>query len=1071
MKPPLPQAVARRCALLLSLSLAFAGALVAQATTTVSGTVTDEDGEALIGATVIVTGAPGVGTSTDVDGAYALTVPAATESLTYSYIGYANRVVEIAGRTQIDVRLGADQNLLDEVVVVGYGTVAKRNLAGSVDQISQKQIENVPVTSLEQTLAGQVQGVQFRQGSGQPGAGAEILIRGIGSLTGDGNAPLIVIDGIPYGNYNAQTNNFLSLVNPNDIATISVVRDAAEKAIYGSRASAGLILITTKRGAGAEPTISFNSYVGVQTIPGFEKPDVLNATELATLLAARETDIDLAAGREVDIPENLRDPAQYGAGTDWFDLITRDAMMTNADISVRGGSDRVRYAFSAGYTNQEGVIKTSFFERYTARLNLDVDATDWLNVSVNIAPSWTEKRNSDTDAGSGQFSAYNVVLTSRWADPTGRAYDDDGNLTNTTEGELIPFFQANPLFRLENEYTLRTNRQLITDFKARADLGGGFTLSATLGGNLRFNNTARFTGSEVFGGSLQPFNTQPTAAALSGRAERQRLVFETQLGFARDLGQGGRHSVDAFVGYASEIEKNLGFEASGSNLIDENFTIFNSSNIAPFNPFDPSTGTQINFRAGESLVEQTLLSYLGRVRYDYDQRYFATFAMRSDGSSRFGRNVRFAYFPSVSLAWDVAREAWFADATGGIVSRMRLEASAGLSGSNTIRDYRYQGDIGRSSYVFGGNAAPGLQPTNLPNQDLSWEENEQLDIGIQTGFFEDRLGFKATYYQQTTSGLLFNAPIPPVSGFGTLFQNLGSIRNRGVELGLNLRPVSTDKFIWNVNANASANRGTVLALGAGDDPTLRTTSAGTGTPISWTVVGDEIGQFYGLQMTGLFTPEQLDDPNTPRYPGARVGGPNFVDGNGDGVLSRDPGDISDFVKIGNPWPDFTFGLNTDLTYGSWGLRISSLGEVGSQIFNLFHEVTYNTEGVFNVDRAVSDPYRFGSEDYSLRPPIMLGNASNTYRTRSSTQVLDGTYWRINNVTLSYNFERLTSLDAFRWLKGGQVYFAVQNALTFSSYPGNPQIKRVTNSGTIERNIQYGAYPSARTFQVGTTINL
>ncbi len=620
------------------------------AQSTVTGLVEDAEGEPLIGVNITVASDASVGTVTDFDGRYELVVPAIAKALRVSYVGYTEQVVQLAGRSSVNVVLTNDASLLSEAIVVGYGTVARKNLSGSVDQISEKQINNVPVTSFEQTLAGQVQGVQFRQGSGQPGAGAEILIRGVGSFTGDGNAPLIVIDGVPFGNYNAQTNNFLSLVNPNDISTITVVRDAAEKAIYGSRASAGLILITTKRGGSTKPTISFNSYVGMQEVPDYEKPDVLDATELATLLAARETDIDLAAGRPVEIPEQFLNPERYGEGTNWFDLITRNAPVYNADLSIRGGAENVRYSISAGITDQDGVIKTSSFKRYTARANVDVDVTKWLTIGLNIAPSWTETRNSDTDAGSGQFSAYNVALTSRWADPTGRAYDDDGNLTISTKGDLIPFFQANPLYRLENEYTIRVNRQLISDLKARADLGNGFSLSGTLAGNLRFNNISSFSGSRVFGGSLTPDNRQPTASASSGRAEVQRLVFESQLGYARKLGASKRHDIDAFVGYATEFQKDIGLSAGGSNLIDENFRIFNSGNIQPFNPFDPSTGTQINFDAGENITEQTLISYLGRARYSFDERYFATIAIRSDGSSRFGRNNRFATFPSLSLA-------------------------------------------------------------------------------------------------------------------------------------------------------------------------------------------------------------------------------------------------------------------------------------------------------------------------------------------------------------------------------------------------------------------------------------
>ena len=1064
-----------RLAAAAALPLALPGLLLAQGL--VSGTVTDAQGVPLIGANVTVASAAGVGTITDIDGLYTLDVPPGADSLVFSYIGYAEQTVGIDGRSRVDVVLSDDANLLDEVVVVGYGTVARKNLAGSVDQISEQRIENLPITSLDQSLAGQVQGVQFRQASGQPGGGAEILVRGIGSLTDDGNAPLIVIDGVPYGNYDAQTNNFLSLVNPNDIASITVARDAAEKAIYGSRASAGLILITTKRGRQAAPSVSFNTYVGVQTIPGFEEPDVLNATELATFFR-ENLDDRIAAGQTVNIPESLEgDLTRYGEGTDWFDAITENAPMYNADVSIRGGSDRVQYSLSLGYTNQQGVVIESEFQRYTARLNVDVDVTDWLTVSANLAPSWTDNRTGASESGTMGFSAYDVTSVARWADPTAPLRDEDGDLALSTQGDILPFYTANPVYRLRNDRTDRENRQILSNVRGVAQLGGGFSVATSLAGNLRFNNIRAFrSGSVLPAGNLAPpliFNPN-NAEIRSGRAEQQRLIWESTLNYETALGGDGRHSVDAFVGYATELTKDVNFSSRGNAIEDENFELINSGNIFTVDPFDPGAGTQINFSTSEGIVERALISYLGRARYSYDGKYFATVAVRSDGSSRFGPDRRFATFPSASLAWAVGEEDWFP--TDGVVSGLRVETSFGLSGSNTVADYRYQGPVGRRvndrdfNYNFGGTLARGAFITEIPNAELGWEETEQLDVGAQVGLLDDRLRVKGTYYEQTTTGLLFDTPIPQVSGFGGRFANIGEIVNRGAEFGVDATLVRGDRFIWSADANVSLNRNEIVRLGPGEDPTLRAAPTGQGTQVSWSVVGEPLAQFYGLQITGLYTEEEINDSTVPKYPGATVGSPRFVDGDGDGVLERGRGEFDDFVKIGDPFPDFVFGLNTRLTYDDFTLQILTHGEVGSQIYDLQREQTLNTENVFNVDRLALDRFRPGDDDFSVRPPTVVDvNASNTYRTRSSASVLDAGFWRFSNIQLTYDLSALAT--RLPWLTRGSVYASVQNAFIFSQLDGNPMIGRTAASGSGERNIRNGAYPSTRTFTLGATIVL
>ncbi len=1066
MQKPLPPNYTIRLLPLLLL-LCLASALAAQRT--ITGQVTDSGGLEVIGANVTVTGAAGLGTITDLDGLYTLDVPADFDSLTFSYVGLAPQTVAIAGRSTIDIRLDDGALALEEIVVVGYGTVKQRDYIGAADQVTSRNLENVAVTSFDQALAGQVAGAQIRTGTGQPGSGAEILIRGVGSLT-SGNEPLIVIDGVPFGNYNGQTNNLLSLINPNDIESVSVIRDAAEKAIYGSRAAAGLILITTKRGRKeAKPTISFNSYAGVQTIPDYEKPDVLNAEELATFLRQRIEDEAAFRGTEPVIPDNLQNPASYGEGTDWFDAITRSGRMYNTDISLRGGSDKARYAISLGYTKQEGVIIESGFERYTARANFDLDVTDWLTVSMNLAPSWTETRTGDTDAGAQQFAAYNILAVTRWADPSAPLTDANGDPTLTTLGSLIPFYQANPVYKLRNQYALRNNRQLLSRISGVAQLPiPGLTLNSGLAGNLVFNNNRSFGPGSVVGGNLTPLNTDPGANsfASAGRFENQRLVWETQLAYQAEFGLDKRHNLNAFAGYTTEIARSINFGINGSRVIDENFEYFNSGNIATNRPATPET-PETFFSGSEQVDENSLISYLGRVRYSFDSRYFVNLAARIDGSSRFGPNNKYGAFPSVSVGWRPTREPWFPSAYW--LSDLRFEVAYGLSGNNNIGDYRWQGGVGGSAYVIGNSRAIGRQLGALPNFDLGWEEAAQLDAGFDIGLFKDRVTLKALYYEQTTRGGLFNTPIPNISGFGTKIDNVGEILNRGVEVQLNSRPVVREKLVVNIGGNVSFNRTEVISLGPAENAAIRTTNAGNSAPMSWTLVGEPVAQYYGNKLLGLYTPEMLTDASVPKYPGAQVGSPFYVDGDGDGVLEF--GVIDDFVKIGNPFPEFTAGLTANVSYGPFDLRVIGTGEFGFDILDLVQEIQLNTDGVFNNDRVVLDRFRPGSTDYSLRVPNTYGGAaaSQRYRASSSASVKDGTYFQIANVTLTYKLNDLAARAP--WLAAGSVYVSAQNALMFTKFDGNPQIQRAAANNATERNVRYGAYPVPRTFTLGFALTL
>ena len=1030
-----------------------AGLLGAQSV--VTGTVSDEDGIALIGVSVYPEGNTAAGTLTDLDGNYTLTLGPEDDRLVFSYVGYERRVIDVDGRTTIDLRMGENPETLQEVVVVAYGEAKREDIVGAVDQVTNKEIENLQVNSFDQALSGQVAGVQIRTGSGRPDGGAELLLRGVGT-TGD-NAPLIVIDGIPYGNYNAQNNNFLSLINPNDIESISVIRDASGKALYGSRAGNGLIIITTKRGRKGKPTINVNVTSAVQTIPEFERPDILNATELARFLREREED-NPALDPE-DYNPAFDNPEQYGEGTDWYDLITRTGSRQNVDLSIRGGTDNVLYSVAGGYTRNEGVIKNTDFTRYTFRASLDADITSWLKFGVNIQPSQTESNVAGIDPGNGQFQAYHPLQVARWADPSAPAYDADGNLTQTTLGELLPFYQANPLFKIENLQNTQVNRQILSQFNAEATLLPGLRIKELVGVNLLFNRGRNFNPSTVVGDGLTPALTadpQSRSSAGTGRYENLRLISETTAAYDRTFGD---HSLGALAGYIVEWTQETFFNASGSRVLNEDFTLFNSGNIATFNPTNPEE-TRIFFNAEEFFAEQALISYIGSLKYNFRQKYYATANIRRDASSRFGPGLQAAVFPSLALAWRVSKEPWFPK---GVINDLRFELSVGETGNNRIGNYEYQGNIGGQPYVLGGALARGFSVTDLPNPLLAWEQIEQTDVGLEMGLLQDRINLEATYYTSTTNDLLFRARLPAISGFGGIQSNIGSIRNRGVEVQLRTKPVVRDNLVWTFDANVSVNRNEILQLGFDNTPIFQT-SAGNGTQIVRSFPGRPVGDYYGLQLLGLFTPEMLADGDIPRYPGAVPGSPNYVDGDGDGQL--EVGD--DYVFLGNPFPDFNYGLTSFLTYGDVSLRVVGYGEQGSLIFDLAREIELNTDGVFNVRREVMDRFRPGDTDYSLRPPTTATAASSQrFRAPSSASIVDGSFFKISNVTLSYKFDRL--LEKVAAIRGLTASFSIQNALVFSAFDGNPEVGRASNA--FERNINYNTYPSTRTYSFGLNFNL
>lgn len=1023
---------------------------------TITGTVQDAEGEPLIGGNVVVKETT-LGTITDFDGKFRLEIPNESEILIFSYLGYITQEVEIDNQTNFEVVLQESINQLDEVVVIGYGTRDRAQLIGAVSKIQSENINELQINSVEQALSGQVSGVQLRA-NGAPGSGPEVLIRGVAS-TGGNNAPLYVVDGIPLGNLNSQRDNFiLNSIDPASIESISVLKDASAKAIYGSRASNGVVVINTKRGKIGKPTVTFGISYGAQSIPDFEKPDILNAEELRQYLIQFYDDREFAQGSLSNAESAERDRlmglGNQGPGTDWFDEITQTAPFQQYNIGVNGGNESVRYNVSTSYNKQEGTLINTGFERFSIRANMDVKITDRVRFGIDLSPTRTLATGGRTDAGSNNFSIFEAVSLTRWVDPSAPVYREDGSLTNLTNGNLIQFYNANPVYLLTSRVDERRTNQILLGTYLEVDVIKGLKLR-TFGSVQNIDRrSVSFEPSDLPGTSLTP-NLAGTRRAIASTGESNNFnwIWENTLNYSKTFA--GDHRIDALAGFTMEkrIAENTNINAM--NLIDQSIIIPSFGNV------DPSNVN--NFTGGAGFTENALVSLIGRLDYSYKAKYYLTATIRRDGSSRFGEDTRFGNFPSVAAAWRISNEPFFEGLTD-VFSDLKIEAGFGISGSNAnIGNYQAQGQInaGNADYVFGGEQAAGSFVGTLPNSFLTWEEAKEINMGIDIGLWNNRLYLGVDYYDIETEGFLAGLPLPQSSGYGSILTNLGSIQNRGIEIELGLKDILKNSNVkWNANINFTRNRSKTLELAA---------TAGFIRPgviaraFTETKVGEEVGLYRGFQVTGLFTQAEIDDPNVPKYNGAVEGSLKFLDGNGDGVL----GDSEDFVVIGNPNPDFIFGIVNNFKFKNFDLNIVMNGAIGQQIWNGWHQYNGNQDGVFNVNRRQLERWRPGQDPNSTNIP---GTASvrsrQLYRLPNSIgQLEDASYLWVRNITLGYNFKIQNIFNSAR------VYLSAQNPLLFTEYEnGNPEVNRSGDTALV-RNVNYGSYPIARIFTLGINVSL
>ena len=952
--------------------------------------------------------------------------------LVFSFIGYVSEEIAVNEQSVIDVRLLSDVMSLSEVVVVGYGTQLKREVTGAVQTVDAQELQDLPVAQVTQKLQGRLAGVQINQTTGKPGQGMSVRIRGQLSVSG-GSDPLYVVDGFPI-------TGDIGSINPDEIQEISVLKDAASTALYGSRAANGVVLITTKKGKPGQTNISFTAYAGVQEVPREGRLEMMDAVEFVRFKKEYYED----AGQPV--PEIFQDPSQYeGKNNDWYDALLRNAPIQSYSLAISTNREKVSTAIVAGIFDQQGVVLNSEFRRYSLRINTNYDVSDKIRLGFNLAPSYIEDNIPETDGTRGTGILFNALHT--W--PIMPIYDENGELTrfNRFPAETGNIFAyANWVRSVEEIDNETTEVNLLSNAFIEYEPIEGLVLKSTFNAELYNSKYFFFNPSTATGRINVPLPT--TAFSIRENIEDFSWLNENLATYTRSFND---HNLELLVGFTNQKFRRNRTRIQADTYADDRLpTIQGAINI---NRAGTNSGVE----------EWSLTSVLSRFTYNFKGKYLFTASIRSDGSSRFGADNRWGTFPSASIGWVVSDE----DFLKGIeaISFAKLRASYGVTGNNNIGNYTQYALIDNTvNAVFGDNVAPGAVVTSLANNNLGWETTEQFDVGFDLGLFNDRIQFMYDYYKKTTTNLLFNVQIPQDSGFGNFNDNIGEIDFWGHEFAIT--SINTNgKLKWTTNANISFNRNKVISLADGIDRVYG----------AWhiTQTGQPFGQFYGHMADGLYWNEE-DLANSPQVPGrSTVGSIKLRDVNGDGIITRG-GDNDDRAIIGNPFPDFTYGITNTLRYGDFYLSVVGTGSHGNEVMVRHLYSTTNLDGVFNLMKEVK--YRFRSVENPGKgffgTTVGGGNVTGIERDwMNSRFVTDASFFTIRNVTLGYTID-----EPAKFIRSARIYTSIQNLYVFTDYWGgsNPETSMQNNGqgdgGNLSQGVDLSGYPVPRTYTVGVNLN-
>ncbi|WP_373494016.1 SusC/RagA family TonB-linked outer membrane protein [Aquiflexum sp.] len=1056
---------------LLPLLLFFISGIV-YAQSNITGQVTAaKDGLGIPGVTIQVQGTT-VGTVSDINGSYTI-MASPDDILVFSFIGFQTSEIRVGNQTRLNVSMEEDIKTLEEVVIVGYGEMKKSDITGAVASVSEEQLRGSVFANVDQALQGRVAGVQVTQNSGQPGGGVSVRIRGANSITGS-SEPLYVIDGIPFqgdavgtsgfswaGGANGQGQvNPLSTINPNDIVSIEVLKDASATAIFGSRAANGVMLITTRRGKAGEAKISYNNFFASQTAP--RRLQMMKLPDYAEYQINTANSVD-----GINVNERYLDPSILGDGTDWQSEIFQTAPMSSHQLAVTGGTEKSTYAISTGYFSQDGTVIGSNFDRITTRINLDTKVKDWITFGANLTYANTNERITLNDGGDG------VIMQALVMPPDVPVRDIRGNFAgpenNTADISFNPVASA-----LMRNNTLKRQRTM-----------GNVYLNLTPVNKLSIRSDIGFDDNRALGNAFHP--TYDWGVLINNENKlRQRneqslfWIWNTYATYTTDFGNG--HNIVAMAG--TEAQRS---DWEGSEITKINF----ATNDIPVLSQGQQEGQVSNGWKGAS----SLASYYGRLNYGYKDKYLLTVTMRADGSSKFGSENKWGFFPSMAAAWRVTNEDFMP--TSDVLSDLKLRFGYGEVGNQAIGDYLFGSSLQTLNTGFG----TAYRNARISNPFLRWETTAQYNAGMDLSLFQGKINVTLDVYKKFTRDMLLQLSVPSYLGgsswwdINAPFANVGSLENKGIDLAINSVNIHSRNFKWTTDFNFTLNRNMVTELDSETsffDRNLYWYSEFQSA--TRTKVGSPLGTFYGYIADGIFqdTEEilnhavQVSDPSagdTPRNlvdkrDGVWIGDIKYRDVNGDGVI-----DSNDQVIIGDPNPKFTFGFNNNFTYKGFDLAVFFYGSVGGDILNYAKVITEGQTSVFNnqsitvannaklglidPDGSDLDPSNVFLANPDATIPRFSTNDVNRNNRMSSRFLEDATFVRIQNVSLGYTFPAaLTSKAKVEMLK---IYVNIQNLHTFTNYSGyDPEIGAFGQDALMQ-NVDMGRYPMPRTFTVGANI--
>lgn len=1004
----------------------------------ITGKVTTTSGEFLSNVSVRLKGTSN-GTVTDSKGAFTIVVPL-NATLVFSHVGYKVQEIVVKSQTNVDITLEEEQNELSQVVVIGYGTVKKSDLTGSVASVKSDELKAVPVTSFDQALQGRAAGVQVTQESGKPGAETSIRIRGTTSINA-GNEPLYVIDGMLINSDGGDMTTGVTLgprigalaaINPNDIESIEILKDASATAIYGSRGANGVVLITTKRGKSGTGTVTFDSYYGIQEVA--HKLDLLNAAEFADFV--NDAKLNANATPVYVNPKNL------GAGTDWQEELFRRAPMASYQLSFSGGDEKTKYAISGGYFDQDGIIINSNFKRYSFRTNLDRELSKRLTVGSSVSYARVTSSGVLTNAGT---IVPGVVTAAILFDPVLPVYDSTvkgGYTFENDRGKIL----GNPIAdaREYNSYT--TSSRMIGNVYARYKLTNDLEFKTTFG-------VDAFTQKEnSFGPNFLKRTQASQGEAAIGTVQGMTWLNENTFTYNKSWNE--RHNINAVAGYTMQKFQNESLFAYAFDFPDDRTGYHNIA--AGLKPQKSANGES----------QWSLVSFLGRVNYTLSDKYLFTVTGRIDGSSKFAEGHKYGYFPSGAFAWRISKEKFMENISS--VSDLKLRISYGVIGNQAIPPYQSLALVGPyGEGVFnsssGSEVYTGQEPLSYVNKNLKWESTKQFDAGVDLALFKDRIVIAADYYSKLTYDLLLSTPIPTTTGFSTTLLNVGNISNKGFDF--DVRTINTTgKLRWNSALNLSVNRNKVTNLNTETDILLLGGSLlRTGLPI---------GTFYGYIFDGIFQSDE-EAAKSPvlvgQEPGssnpaaqAKAGDRKYRDINGDGKI-----DAADRTILGNAQPKFTWGFNNTFSFGGFDLSFFFQGSEGNKManFNSFDLLNFTGQNNVLADAGLN---RWTPEHPENKYPRALSSGSLDVGIFSSAIVEDASYIRLKNITLGYRVP-LKVLDKAK-IKSLRVYVSATNIWTLTDYTGYDPEANTYGQSTTLIGIDAGGYPQAKTYQAGLTIS-